>query len=116
MTPDRELDELLSEAHEALAAPVFERVSRALTVLPKLVGALDRVAQTRYEFDTVRAQLTHTVRTMREQVWEAQKQHPDLTYNAAKIHRTMSSITAQLDQLALLLYSPQEAPDDDLDP
>lgn len=109
--PDRELDELLSEAHEALAAPVFERVSRALAVLPKLVSALDRVAQTRYEFHTVRAQLTRTVRAMREEVWEAQKRHPDVTYNAAKIHRTMMSISAQLDQLAALLNP--ENPDDD---
>lgn len=110
--PDRELDELLSEAHEALSAPVFERVSRALTVLPKLVNALDRVAQTRYEFLTIRSQLTRTVRAMREEVWEAQKKHPDVTFNAAKIQRTTMSISTQLDQLAALL-NPSEAPDDD---
>lgn len=112
--PDDELDALLSEARHALAAPPFERVSRALTVLPKLVNALDRVAQTCYEFSTVRSQLTFTVRTMREQVWEAQRMHPEVTFNAAAVHRTMLSLVAQLDALALLLHCPEDA-DDDLD-
>lgn len=107
-----ELDELISEAHDALRAPYSERVSRALLVLPKLVDALDRVARRRAEFTDARAQLTQTVRAMREQVWDAQKRHPEVTYNGGQIQRTMLSLQAQLDQLALLLYPPEDGHDD----
>lgn len=111
MTTDTELDELLEEARLALVAPPHERVHRTLVVVPKLVNALDRAATARLQLRTARAQLTFTVRRMREQVWAAQRLHPEVTFDAGRIHRTMVSLAAQLDQLAQLLAGGQ---DDDL--
>ena len=101
---DEELDELVSEAQAALAAPTHERVSRCFDVLPRVVDALDRVVLYRHELRDTRTQLTAAMRGMREEVWYAQRMHPELTYNAAKIAAALGQIRTLLERLEKLIH------------
>lgn len=105
---DRELDELVSEAREALAAPTHERVSRCFDVLPRLTDALDQVCLYQQELRDTRAQLTHAVRTMREEVWRAQKVDPALTFNGAKIAAALGDIRTLLERLDRLIHGSEQ--------
>ena len=101
---DDDLLGLVKEGRQALAAPAFDRVHLALVVLPKLVDALDRVALYQVELRQVRVELTAAVRTLREEVWEAQKQHPQVTYRAAHVQKAMTEVNRILDKLDTMLY------------
>lgn len=103
---DLELIDLVAEGQHALAAPPLERVHEALRVLPALVQALDRVAQYQHDVRALRTELTQALRAFREAVWDAQRKHPDVTYNAARVHRTLADLTILLDRLAGLLHTP----------
>lgn len=116
MTPERgyplvglprglDLIDLVAEGQHALAAPPMERVSAALRVLPALVEALDRVAQYQHDVRQLRTQLVEAVRTFRQAVWESQRRHPEVTYNAAKVQRALAELTILLDRLAALLHT-----------
>lgn len=101
---DQELNELVGEAQQALAAPTHERVSRCFDVLPRMVDALDRVALYQHELREVRTELTAAVRAMREEVWKAQKIDPDLTFNGAKIAASLGAVKGLLDKLDRLIH------------
>jgi hypothetical protein len=101
---DEELLDLVAEGRAALAAPTIQRVHACLTVLPKLVDALDRVALYQHELRDIRAALTVKVRALREEVWKAQKMHPEVTYRSAQVHRAVQDISVELDRLDRLLY------------
>lgn len=103
---DTELRDLLVEGHAALDAPAVARVSNALTVLPRLVEALDRVALYQTELRDVRAQLTQAVRTFRDAVLLAQKQHPEVTYKSAQVQKALSEVNMLLDRLDRLIFNP----------
>ena len=103
---DLELLDLVAEGRNALAAPATERVHATLKVLPPLVHALDRVAQYQHDVRTLRFELVQALRTFREAVWDAQKRHPEVTHNAAKVHRALADLTILLDRLAALLHTP----------
>lgn len=96
--------DLVAEGKHALAAPAFERVHLCLVVLPRLVEALDRVALYQVELRQVRVDLTAAVRHLREEVWAAQKKHPEVTYRVAHVQKAMSDVHAILDRLDRLLY------------
>ena len=68
--------------------------------------ALDRVAQYQHDVRTLRFELVQALRTFREAVWDAQRRHPEVTYNAAKVHRALADLTILLDRLAALLHTP----------
>ena len=103
---DLELVDLIAEGQHALAAPPLERVHAALRVLPSLVNALDRVARYQHDVRALRGELTVAVRAFREAVWDAQKQHPEVTYKAAHVQKTLADLTILLDRLAGLLHTP----------
>jgi hypothetical protein len=107
---DMELFDLVAEGHAALAAPVFERVSLALAVLPKLVAALDRVALYQHEMREIRSELTLAVRKLREEVWEAQKTHPEVTYRSAKVHAALVRVNEILGKLDRLIFTGEGTP------
>lgn len=98
-----DLDELVTEARTAMAAPVHERVSRCFDVLPRMLAALDHVALYRIEVVDTRDLLTTHVRKLREAIWEAQRKHPEVTYNSGPIQREMVAIRELLDRLERLL-------------
>lgn len=100
-----ELCDLVAEGHAALAAPTFQRVSEALTVLPKLVDALDRCCVYQTELRDVRHELTAAVRSFREAVWEAQRQHPGVTFQNGRVHLELSKLNELLSRLDRLLYT-----------
>lgn len=102
--PDYDLLDLIAEGRAALAAPSIERVSMALTVLPKLVTALDRVARYQVELRQVRHDLTVAVRKLREEVWAAQKLHPEVTYRSAQIHAALVKVNEILLKLDRLVF------------
>lgn len=108
MIDDGELAELVSEARSAMAAPAHARVSLMFEVMPKMVNALDRVSQYQHDLKQVRVDLTAAVRKLREEVWEAQKQHPELTYRAAHVHAAMREVNVIIDRLQRLIYQEQE--------
>lgn len=96
---DNELHELVSAGNWALAAPPLERVSAALTVLPKLVDALDRMCQRHAELRPLRLELTRAVREFREAVWDVQRRHREVTYDAAAIQKCLHKVDDLLHQL-----------------
>lgn len=87
-----------------MAAPAVERVHACLTVMPKLVDALDRVALYQTELRDVRLDLTTAVRNLREEVWKAQKLHPDVTYRSAQVHAALGRVNLVLDRLDRLIF------------
>lgn len=102
---DGELLDLVQEGRHALAAPAVERVSNALTVLPKLVDALDRVCAYQTELRDVRGELTVAVRAFREAVWKAQKAHPEVTFHSGDVHKTLMRVSTLLGRLDRLLHT-----------
>lgn len=102
---DTSLVDLLAEGHAALDAPPIARVSNALTVLPRLVEALDRVALYQTELRDVRMQLTEAVKVFREAVWSAQKQHPEVTYKSAQVQKALGDVNVLLDRLDRLIFT-----------
>lgn len=105
MTANEELLDLVSEGYAALAAPAIERVHACLTVLPRIVEALDRVSRYQTELRDVRSDLTAAVRHLREEVWKAQKVNPEATYRAAHVHAALKKVTEVLDRLDRLIYA-----------
>ena len=103
MIRDDELYELVTEGRAALAAPTFQRASMAFDVLPKLVDTLDRLSQHTDSLKAIRLDLTIAVHQMREEVWAAQRQHPEVTYRAAHIHATMKHISNIIDRLEAII-------------
>lgn len=103
-----DLLDLVAEGRSALAAPAIERVHAALTVLPKLVDALDRVALYQVELRQVRVDLTDAVKRLRDEVREAQKMHPEVTYRSAQVRKAMGDVNDILDRLDRLLYDGKE--------
>ena len=105
-SPDHRLLDLVERGHYALAAAPVERVHAALTVLPELVSALDRVCQDRHEYRQLRLDLTRAVREFREAVWDVQRQHLHVTYNAAAVQRALDRVNRLLLQLDEVLQRP----------
>ena len=103
MTGDDLLD-LVQEGREALAAPVMQRVHACLVVLPKLVDALDRIAQQQECLREIRKSLTIKVGRLRAEVHAAQKLHPDATYRSAIVQRAIRDIADDLTQLDGILH------------
>jgi hypothetical protein len=101
---DDDLLDLVAEGRAALAAPSIQRVHACLTVLPRLVDALDRVALYQLELREIRQSLTTKVRKLREEVWAAQKMHPEVTYRSAQVQQAIQAIGADLDRLDRLLF------------
>lgn len=104
MNSHEELFDLVAEGHAAMAAPAIERVHACLMVMPKLVDALDRVSLYQTELRDVRTDLTTAVRTLREEVWKAQKQHPEVTYRSAQVHAALKKVNEVLDRLDRLIF------------
>mgnify|MGYP003503739919 FL=1 len=96
---------MLAEGKAALRSHTFERVSNALTVLPKLVNALDRVALYQVELRDVRKELTKAVRALRTAIWAAQRMHPEITYGGANVQKHMTHLLELLDRADRLLPS-----------
>lgn len=87
-----------------MSAPIHERVSRTFEVMPRMIDALDRVARYQVELRQVRIDLTTAVRKLREEVWTAQKMHPEVTYRSAQVHAAMQQVNTIIDRLQRLLY------------
>lgn len=104
MIRDDELYELVTEGRTALAAPVFARVSATLDVFPRMLDALDRLSRSTEALHAVRVDLTIAVHQMREEVWKAQKEHPEVTYRAAHVHATARHIGEIIDRLEAILH------------
>lgn len=102
MTGEDLLD-LVAEGRAALAAPTIQRVHACLVILPKLVDALDRVAQQQEQLREIRRSLTVKVGKLRSEVHAAQKQHPDVTYRSAHVQRAIREIAEDLNRLDALL-------------
>lgn len=100
-----ELCDLLAEGKAALRSSPIERVHNALTVLPRLVDALDRCCIYQTELRDVRKELTVAVRALRTEIWAAQRMHPEVTYGAAQIQRHMTRLLELLDRADRLLHS-----------
>lgn len=106
--PDLELVDLVAEGQAALAAPTVARVSEALLILPKLVDALDRVCRYQLELRDVRLELTAAVRSFRQAVWEAQRQHPGVTFQNGRVHLELSKMNELLDRIDRLIHTSGE--------
>lgn len=102
---DAELCDLLAEGKAALQSSPIERVSNALTVLPKLVNALDRVALYQVGLRDVRKDLTKAVRALRSEIWASQRMHPEVTYGAGRIQSHLTHLLELLDRADRLLHS-----------
>jgi hypothetical protein len=72
--------------------------------MPKLVEALDRVSLYQTELRDVRSDLTAAVRQLREEVWKAQKLHPEVTYRSAQVHAALIRVNEILDRLDRLIF------------
>lgn len=103
MTND-DLTELIAEGRRALTAPSHERVHLSLVVLPKLVGALDRVALYQHDIKQIRAELTTEVRAMREAMWKADKGMHVPNYSTGIVQKHMVNLTKILDKLEVFIY------------
>lgn len=95
----------MDEGRAALIAHPLSRVHDSLVVLPKLVSALDRVCIYRTEMRGVREALTVAVREFRMATWQAQRQHPEITYKAAEVQAALRKVTELLDKLDRLLHN-----------
>ena len=102
---DAELCDLLAEGKAALTSSPFERVSNALTVLPKLVGALDRVCRYQTELRDVRAELTIAMRGLRTEIWAAQRINPDDNYRGAHVQKHLTHMLELIDRADRLLHT-----------
>lgn len=102
---DDELCALLVEGKAALTANPFERVSLALTVLPNLVSALDRVCRYQTELRDVRAELTVAMRGLRTEIWSAQRIDPSTTFRGAHIQKHFTTMLALIDRADRLLHT-----------
>lgn len=100
---DEFLLDLRAEAHAALAAPPIERVSAALTVLPKLAEELDRQCLYRPELREVRHEMKTAITRFREEVRTAQKQHPEVTFRAAQVQSAFRDLERLLDKVDRLM-------------
>lgn len=96
---DYGLLDLVAEGREALAAPAMQRVHACLVVLPKLVDALDRVAQQQEQLREIRRSLTVKVGRLRAEVHAAQKMHPEATYRSGLVQRAIREIADDLNRL-----------------
>lgn len=105
---DVELCDLLAEGKAALRSSPFERVSNCLTVLPKLVVALDRVSLYQTELRDVRAELTKAMRGLREEIWTAQKTEPGSTYRRAHIQKHLARMLELIDTADRLIHTSGE--------
>ena len=103
MIRDDELYDLVTEGRSALAAPTFEKVSATLDVFPRMLDALDRLSRHTEALRAVRTDLTIAVHQFREEVWNVQKAHPEVTYRAAHIHASTRHISAIIDRLEAII-------------
>lgn len=102
---DAELCDLLAEGKAALRSSPIERVSNALTVLPRLVDALDRCCLYQTELRDVRKELTVAMRALRTEIWAAQRVHPDLTFRGGHVQKHLAHLLELLDRAERLLHS-----------
>lgn len=104
---DAELCDLLAEGKAALSSSPFERVSNCLTVLPKLVNALDRVAMYQTELRDVRRELTIEMRALRMEIWAAQRMDPSVTFRGGPIQKHFNRMLELIDKADELLHTPE---------
>jgi hypothetical protein len=104
---DVELCDLLAEGKAALSSSPIERVSNALTVLPKLVAALDRVALYQTELRDVRRELTVEMRALRMEIWAAQRIDPSATFRGGPIQKHFNRMLELIDRAGELLHTPE---------
>lgn len=98
-----EFTDAVAEGKAALTANPVNRVAQCLKVLPVLLAQLDRVVIYQTELRDVRLELTERVRSFRNAVWEAQRQHPEVTYKAAQVQAELKKLTELMDRLDRLL-------------
>jgi hypothetical protein len=80
-------------------------VSNALTVLPKLVAALDRCCLYQTELRDVRRDLTSAMRGLRQEIWTAQRTDPSVTFRAAHIQKHLAYMLELIDRVDRLLHT-----------
>lgn len=100
------LKQLVEKGKEALHAKFApDRVTLALAVMPLLVNALDQIVKREDKVLALRMELTAAVRELREQVWAAQKMHPEVTFANAHIYRILREINGILVKIDRELFS-----------
>lgn len=94
-----DLAALLAEGKAALRAPLSERVSLSLIVLPKLVDALDEIVKRHAEYHALRMALTIAVSELRREVYSGMKSDPGNTANNGRIAMRLRAVNDVLDRL-----------------
>lgn len=95
----------MNEGKAALRAQPHERVSLALTVLPRLVAALDEIVQKQDRFHALRMALTIAVSELRTEVWTGMRDNPDNTANGGRIAARLRAVNDVLDRLIVEMAS-----------